>query len=539
MKQFQAKTMVWLLILALCVTMTATGCLRQAPGETPEEGAETREVDVVVIGGGGAGLAAATAAAEKGASVILLEKGAFLGGNTILAGGAFNAVNPELQKKEEINPALMSELEELLEADEEEFGDFAETLSVLKEQIREYIDSGETSLFDSIELHMIHTYLGGKRTDLEGNEIASDFELAKTLCTNAPKAREWLEEHGVEFNDQIGTVLGALWPRTNNVVGGGKSYIDALSQAAESQGVEILLETRGRELIVEDGRVVGVKAENADGETLVFRANKGVVIATGGFGANPQMRAEYNTYWEDMPLDMKTTNSPNITGDGIEMAKAVGANLVGMGFIQLMPSSHPETGSLFSGVWGSAETQLFVNKEGKRFVNEYAERDVLSAAALEQEDDLFFIIADQQIVGDRDISDLLERGDVYQADTLEELAEKIGVPPENLVAEVEKYNSYVDNQYDPDFGKENFGNRIEVPPFVATPRSPAVHHTMGGVQIDTQARVLSEEGQPIPGLYAAGEVTGGIHAGNRLGGNAQADIFVFGKIAGESAAEGK
>ncbi|NLJ33813.1 MAG: flavocytochrome c [Firmicutes bacterium] len=535
MNKLRPNRMGWALILLLCLTLSVSGCFRRAPQKAEAD----KEADVVVLGGGGAGLAAATAAAEKGASVILIEKAAFLGGNTVLAGGAFNAVNPELQGKEELKQALRDELEEILEAAEGEFGDFKGTLATLKEQIQEYFASGETKLFDSVELHMIHTYLGGKRTDLAGNEIASDFALTKTLCTNAPKAKKWLEEHGVEFSDKIDTVLGALWPRTNSVIGMGNAYIKALSEAARAKDVEIMLETRGKELIMEEGKVVGVKAEDAAGKEITIRAKKGLVMATGGFGANPEMRAKYNTYWEDLPLEMPTTNSPHISGDGIVMGEKVGANLVGMGFIQLMPSSHPETGSLFSGVWGSAETQLFVNKDGRRFVNEYAERDVLSKAALQQEDALFFIIVDQQIVGDRDIEVMLERKDIFQADTLEELAEMIAVPPENLVAEVEKYNGYVDNQHDPDFGKENFGNRIEEPPFVATPRSPAVHHTMGGLQIDTEARVLAKDGKPIPGLYAAGEVTGGIHAGNRLGGNAQADIFVFGRTAGENAAEGK
>lgn len=535
MSNLKANKMRWALILILCLALGMGGCLRRAPKEPEAD----KEADVVVLGGGGAGLAAATAAAEKGASVILLEKAAFLGGNTVLAGGAFNAINPELQEKEELKPALRAELEELLEADEGEFGDFAETLSTLKGQIQEHLDSGKTTLFDSVELHMIHTYLGGKRTDLKGNEIASNFELAQTLCTNAPRARKWLEDHGVEFSDRIDTVIGALWPRTNNVVGMGNSYIKALSRASEDQDVEIMLETRGTELLMDDGQVVGVRAKDADGKEITIKAHKGVVMATGGFGANPEMRAKYNTFWEDLPQDAKTTNSPHITGDGILMGEKAGANLVGMGFIQLIPTAHPETGSLFSGVFGSAETLFFVNKEGKRFVNEYSERDILSKAALEQEDGIFYIIVDEKIAGDQDLETMEERGDIFVADTLEELAEKMGVPPENLVAEVKKYNSYVDEQHDPDFGKESLAGKVETPPFVATPRSPSVHHTMGGLQIDTQARVLDKKGQPIPGFYAAGEVTGGIHAGNRLGGNAQADIFVFGRTAGENAAADK
>lgn len=523
------NAIVCLLIGVLMVT--AAGCGKRQP---------EKSADVVVIGGGGAGLAAAVSAAENGASVILIEKASFLGGNTLLSGGAFNAVDPERQKNVPMNDALLKELKSYLEMDESEFGDFGPTLATLKQQIRDYLNSGDTSvLFDSVELHTIQTYLGGKRTDQNGYTITGDFELVRTMCSRALDAIKWLESHGLKVDDKITTVLGALWPRTHST-GGGKAIIDTLSSAAKKLGVEIMLETKGTELIVENGRVVGVKAQKADGSELILRANKGVVLATGGFGANPQMRAEYNTYWPELPLDMPTTNSPHATGDGIVMAKAVGADLVGMGFIQLMPSAHPKNGSLFSGVWGSAETQVFVNKDGKRFVNEYAERDVLAKAALEQKDALFFIICDQKIVGDRDISNMLEKGDVVKADTLEELAQKLGINVENFVAEIAKYNSYVDKQEDPDFHKPNFGNyKIDTPPFYATPRSPAVHHTMGGVKIDTLARVINTEGKAIPGLYAAGEVTGGIHAGNRLGGNALADIIVFGRIAGESAAKGR
>lgn len=493
--------------------------------------------DVVVVGGGGAGLAAAVSAAEQGADVILLEKAQFLGGNTIIAGGAFNAVNPEKQQNVPMTDSLMADLKALLDRDPEDFGDFGPTLMTLQEQINEYLAEGDTSvLFDSVELHMIHTYLGGKRQDLEGNVITSDLDLVRLMCSEALDAIDWLESHGHTFGDGISTVLGALWPRTNRA-GRGADYIQTLSGAADELGVQILLHTKGTALMTDDGEVVGVEAERADGTSFAIMADRGVVLATGGYGENPAMRAVYNNYWPDLPMEMASTNSPHITGDGILMGREIGANLVGMGFIQLMPSSHPETGSLFSGVWGSAETQVFVNLDGRRFVNEYAERDTLAAAALEQEDALFFIIVDQQIVGDRDISQMLENGDVVKGDTLEELADKLGIDPENLVDEIATYNSYVEQQHDPDFGKPNFGGyKVEEAPFYATPRSPSVHHTMGGLQIDTEARVIDEDGHAIPGLYAAGEVTGGIHAGNRLGGNAQTDIFVFGRIAGVNAA---
>jgi fumarate reductase flavoprotein subunit len=544
------------------VLQAVEDCVRQAGGDvealkaakgagaSPKEQIE-KTADVVVIGGGGAGLAAATSAAENGASVVLIEKTAALGGNTLRAGGAYNAVDPKRQQAVKMTKPLLDDLKALLNAKESDFGEFGPTLKELKRQINEYLQSGNTDkLFDSVELHMIQTYLGGKRTAPDGTEISGNVDLVRTLCTNSPKAMEWLEGYGLKWKDDISTVLGALWPRTHgNTQPIGTGYINTLSKAATDLGVEIMLETKGEELIVENGRVVGVKAKKTDGTPVVLKANKGVVMATGGFSANPEMRAKYNIYWPDLPKTMPTTNTSAATGDGIVMGEAVGANLVGMGFIQLMPSSHPVTGALSGGLWTSAESQVFVNKEGRRFVNEYAERDVLAAAALKQPDGLFYIICDQVTAGNPqpggkngwgdDIDTLIETKSVYKADTLEDLAKQLGMSPSVLVEEIKKYNSYVEQGHDPEFGKSNFGPKIEVPPFYATPRSPSVHHTMGGLEIDTLARVIDKNGKPIPGFYAAGEVTGGIHAGNRLGGNALADVMVFGRIAGESAAKAK
>ncbi len=538
-------------------------CIVQAGGDVEalknKEVAKTvkdtieKTADVVVIGGGGAGVAAAASASENGASVILVEKGASLGGNTIRAGGGYNAVDPELQSNVEMNDALSNDLKAILEADENEFGEYKDTIVTLKSQINEYFESGDTTkLFDSPELHIYHMYVGGHRTDKNGVEIHSNLDLAKTLANNSLAALKWVVSHddNLEIRDSIFTVLGAMWPRTHSLNANvGSGFITPLADSAVENGAEIMLETKADELIVKDGRVVGVKATQADGTPVVLNATKGVIMATGGFAANAKMVAEYNTYWPTIPENMKSTNTANATGDGIVMGKSVGANLIGMGFAQLMPSSHPETGALSGGVWGSAESQVFVNKEGKRFVNEYAERDVLASAALEQTDALFYIICDQITAGDPKpgdkngwgdvIDDLVASGSIYRADTLEELAEQMGVPADVFVEEIEKYNSYVDNQSDTDFGKANFGGKIEVAPFYATPRSPSLHHTMGGLEINTDAQVLDANGNVIPGFYAAGEVTGGIHAGNRLGGNALADIMVFGRIAGENAAAGK
>lgn len=491
--------------------------------------------DVVVLGGGGAGLTASISAAQSGAKVILVEKTAALGGNTLIAGQGFNAADPNRQGKMTMDPGLRQELESYLELDPADFGAFAEVLETVKGQIKEYLVSGETYQFDSIELHMLHNYLGSKRTGLDGTVIEPDLALTRVFAENALASLQWLESIGAGWEDQTITILGALWPRSHMLSTG--NVIPTLEAAALEAGVEIVYNTAATELIIEGGKVAGAKAVTNDGANVTLHANKGVVLATGGFAANAAMVAEYNNYWPGLTDSAKTTNAPTLTGDGIVMAKAVGADLTGMAFTQMIPTASPADGSLFTAVGGSAEIMAFVNKEGKRFVSEYEERDVISKAAFEQEDALFFIIADKDLASTVDYSGLEAAGYVYSANTLEELAEKIGVPADTFVAEIERYNSFCTTGVDEDFGKPYFGPPIDEAPFVATPRSPALHHTMGGVKIDTETHVLTEDGNPIPGLYAAGEVCGGIHAGNRLGGNAMTDFLVFGRIAGENAAK--
>ena len=536
-------------------------CVEQAGGDaealkTKEKVAKTagdpieKTVDVVVIGAGGAGLSAAVSASSAGSSVIVIEKGAAVGGNTLRAGGAYNAVDPERQGKVAIEDSQITELERILAVDPATAdAEYQDTLKTLQSQIKDYMAGDKKMLFDTVELHTYQTYMGGKRTGLDGTTIYGDYDLVHTLTSNSLSALEWVAslDENVEISDNISTVLGALWPRTHSLTASvGHGMIDPLMKGCEANNVEIMLNTAGESLIVEDGKVVGVKATQTDGTPVTLTATKGVILTTGGYGANPKMAMEYDNYWGVLTEDMPTTNSALLTGDGIVMAKAVNANLVGMGYIQLMPSSQPVTGSLGGGLWGSAEDQVFVNKEGKRFVSEYESRDVLSKAALEQTDGIFYIICDQESAGDpqpgakngwgNDIDTLIEEGSVLKADTLEDLAKQMGCDPATFVAEIEKYNGFTKTGVDTDFNKVNIGAAIDVGPFYATIRTPSIHHTMGGVQINTNAEVLDTDGNVIKGLYAAGEVVGGIHAGNRLGGNALADVVVFGRIAGASAA---
>ena len=409
----------------------------------------------------------------------------------------------------------------------------------------------------------------------DGKWVASNLDLARTLAINALDTYKWtVDSLGVEgaYGKDCGlyTVLGAMWPRTHRFMTS-TALIDTLKAAAEKEGVTLYTEVAAKSLTQDkDGKIVGAVCEKADGTKVTVNTTKGVILTSGGYGANPKMVKEYDNYWGDNLTDHTlTTNVGTNTGDGIAMAQAVGADTVGLDVIQLMPSSSPIKGTMTDGIWADAASQIWIDKDGNRFVNEYAERDVLASSSLALEDGIFYIIyagmvdpetgmcegADptESLFGNT-VENMVNNGHIWYGSTLAELAEATKTPAggsnntfteEALRATIEKYNSYVDNQEDPDFGKEVISGKIDLEAIEAdpnvgiciSPRKASIHHTMGGVRINTSAEVLDTNGNVIPGLWAAGEVTGGIHAGNRLGGNAVADIFTFGKIAGNSASK--
>ena len=468
------------------------------PVQRPAGGQTIRkQADVVVVGGGGAGMTAAIRASQLGASVIVLEKLPFIGGNTLISGSGYNAVNPRLQLAQ--NPPV----------------------------------------HDTVDFHFWQTY--------ESGDGIADPALVRILVENALDGIHWTQELGMEWQDGIFTVPGALFRRSNSpVMPLGIGFVDMYHRYLDrpDSAIELLLETRATELITEGGRVVGVRATDADNNTVEVRAANGVVMATGGFGSNIEMRMHYDQLWQVLDRSIPTTNLPSIAGDGIAMGQAVGANLVGMEYIQLLPFGNIRTGSLSGLVGRSMEDHVYVNMEGRRFVNEGARRDDMTAATLAQTNSMMFVVIDSRTIPTGDTRNsfgqthdaLVEYGHAYRADTLEELAHLIGVPAAAFAQTIRDFNAAVDRGYDAEFGRTVFGGRIEQPPFYAGPRMPTVHHTMGGLQIDAYTRVISTAGAAIPGLYAAGEVSGGIHGTNRLGGNALTEMTVFGKIAGESAA---
>ena len=509
---------------------------KESASEEPAQGDIEKTADVVIIGGGGAGLAAAVSAHQNGATVILIEKMPQLGGNTIISGSAYNAADPDRQDELVMTDLEKQTIEGLItkEAADEAVKEWQKTL---KSEWEAYKASGKTQLFDSPTLHKLQTYFGG---DMQG-----DTELISILAEDALPAVDWLEELGMEFRDYVFTVLGGLWSRAHKPAKPlGTGYIETYTNyiADNSSEIEIITDTKADSFIVKDGAVIGVNATGKGGAVTLY-ANNGVVLATGGFGANVEMREQYNTLWPSL-REVKTTNHTGATGDGIIMAEEINASVVGMENIQLLPMGDPQTGSLSGNIEQGVQNRIFVNKEGNRFVDEGARRDVMTKALMEQTDAYMWVIVDKHSypTGDtvnnfnESIDDLVAAGLAFKADTLEELAAQIGVDPSNLSASVESFNQAVEGKVADPFGRTLFADKIDTPPYYAGARVPTVHHTMGGVVITENAQVVDVNGVVIKGLYAAGEVTGGIHGSNRLGGNALADITVFGKIAGESAA---
>ena len=462
----------------------------------------TYKGDVVVIGGGGAGLAAAISAHQNGARVVVVEKLGFLGGSTNVSEGALNAPDPQRQ--------------------------------------------GPQGIEDSVQKFYDQTMKGGHNV---GNPA-----LVHYLTDHALESVHWLEKLGVKFKDHVGTATGALWQRSHYpVTPSGNSYIRVFEKYldAHKDAITVLTDTAAKKLVYKNGRITAVIADNK-GRPVTIDATKGVIIATGGFGANVKLRQEVNTgVWKEVKLDSSigcTNLAKAAQGDGIMMGKAVGANVIGMSDIQIHPCGTPGTG-LMENIRTSGRNRLFVNLDGNRFVNEGAARDTLAKAIFAQKDSSYWVLVNHLRYPARDwvdangatIANMVAQGAVVEANTLDELAKKTGMNAANLKAAVAGYNAVVEKG-----AKDKYGfvanNKDDKPltegPWYACRKVPTVHHTMGGLQINTKAQVLNAKGEVIRGLYAAGEVTGGIHGSNRLGGNAIADVMTFGRTAGANAAKG-
>lgn len=528
-------------------------CLAQATSDTSaftadkkthETKDETLDCDVLVIGGGGSGMSAAISAAKDGGKVVIIEKQDYLGGSTSVSGGAFNAADAERQGKETMTDGLKKTVEKYI-AMETSNATVKAWQQQLKKEYDEYLASGSTTMFDSATFHKVQTYFGGHETGTPA--------MISVLCDNALDGVKWMQSLGVEMKDTVGTATGALYQRSHyGTTPTGYAYTSVFEKTIKSlKNVDIRLGAKADKLLTDDsGAVVG--AECTSGEHKITVNAKNVVLATGGFGGNIEMRQKYNTgVWKEVPLDDSigcTNIAPCAQGDGIVMATAAGAALTGMSDIQLHPCGNPATG-LMDGIRTAGRNRIFVNSTGDRFVNEGAARDTLCKAIFQQKDSTYWIVVNSVRYPARDWVD--ENGDtienmealglVVEGSTIEELAKKCNMDPKQLQASVDQYNDAISGKKADPFGFTVGSSDVEMTkgPWYACRKVPTVHHTMGGVVIDTDAHVMNESGSIIKGLYACGEVTGGIHGSNRLGGNAIADCIVFGRIAGTNAASGK
>jgi fumarate reductase flavoprotein subunit len=438
--------------------------------------------DVVVVGSGGAGLAAAIQAHDEGASVLIVEKMPSIGGNTVKASAGMNAAETRFQRVKGIH--------------------------------------------DSKELFYAETLKGGYNKN--------NPELLHRFVENAPQAIEWLADRGIMLNDI--TTTGGMSidrthrPRDGSAVGG--YLISGLLRNINKRSIDVLMETAVTEILFEQGAVSGVALLTDENEALTIHA-KSVIVATGGFSANSSMVVKYRPDLEGFV----TTNHKGATGGGIALLEKLGAGTVDMGEIQIHPTVEQTTSYLISeSIRGGGA--ILVNQKGSRFFNEMETRDKVSAQIIALPEKFAYIVFDENVrTKNKAADEYIAKGFVVSAEGPRELAEKLGMDYHTFLATLERYNGFVENQYDEEFGRKTaLRNPIKDGPFHAIRIAPGVHHTMGGVTINAETEVLDKQHQVIPGAFAAGEVAGGIHGGNRIGGNAVADIIVFGTQAGHQAA---
>lgn len=440
------------------------------------------EYDIVIVGAGGAGMTAALQAKEAGMNPVILEKMPVAGGNTIKSSSGMNASETKYQKADGIT--------------------------------------------DSNDKFYEETLKGGKGTN--------DKELLRFFVDHSSDAIDWLDSKGIELSNL--TITGGMSekrthrPADGSAIGG--YLVDGLVRNVKEEDIPLFVDADVTELTEKDGQVNGVKVKLKDGETKDIKADA-VIVTTGGFGANKEMLEEYDPELKDYV----TTNQEGTTGDGIKMIEKLGGATVDMKEIQIHPTVQQEKAYLI-GEAVRGEGAILVSQEGTRFVDELGTRDKVSAAINALPEKAAYLIFDQ---GVRDrakaIDFYTEQGFVVEGKTIEELAKNIDVPEAALKETLDLWNTDVKDKSDSQFGRTTgMENDLVTAPYYAIKIAPGIHHTMGGVKINTKTEVLKEDGTPIKGLYAAGEVTGGLHGANRIGGNAVADIIIFGRQSGTEAA---
>jgi fumarate reductase flavoprotein subunit len=439
--------------------------------------------DVVVIGAGASGMTAAITAHDAGAKVILLEKQPITGGNSMLAAGGMNAAETKFQKAKGIK--------------------------------------------DSVELMYQDTMKGGKNTN--------DPALVRILAQNSSGSVDWLTSIGADISD-VGRMAGASVYRTHRPTGGtavGAHIANVLRKNAADRKIDVRVNSKVVKIIEDkQGRVTGVEVEGKHSGIYTIKA-KAVVLTAGGFSANPEKVAFYRPEFKGMT----TSNQPGATGDGLELGAKAGGELKDMKEIQIHPTVAAGSRILITeAVRGNGA--ILINHEGKRFVNELTTRDKASEAILHQTGKSAYLIFDEAIRKSlKQIDGYFHLELVKEGATIKELAAALKMPADTLESSIETYNKAVDAKTDAEFKRPDLPRALRTAKYYAIEIKPGVHYTMGGLKINTDTQVMAKDGKPIAGFYAAGEVTGGVHGANRLGGNSISETITFGRIAGANAAK--
>lgn len=435
---------------------------------------------VVVVGAGASGISAAIEAKQAGLSVVLLEKMPRIGGNSQWATGGINAVDSQIQLA--------------------------------------------SKSIDSVDLFLADTLAAG--------HYRNDRRLAQILVEQSGEAVDWLTAIGADLTD-IGRLAGSRVDRAHRPSGGapvGSEVMRVLGEQVQLLGIDLRVENKVIELLHDESgsKVEGVLVRNQEGREYEIMADA-VVIASGGFGGSPERFVAYNPDLKGY----KTTNHAGATGDYIDLVKDLPIDLVDMSMIQAHPTVEPNFGVLITeAIRGNGG--ILVNLEGDRFTDEMAFRDILSSVMRKQTEGESFLIFDESIRMGLSATDSYIRMDlVKKADSVESLASLLGIGENRLRRTIERYNGFVAGGADSDFGRRDLPVQL-APPFYAILVQPGVHYCMGGLPINEHAQVISRSGEPIEGLFACGEATGGIHGNNRLGGNSLVDAVIFGRIAGQS-----
>lgn len=471
----------------------AEAAMRMVPKKWAEE------VDVLIVGSGFAGMAAAAEASSRVSKVTVIEKMSILGGNSFINAGGFGAWTDKLDMRQKLNRGT-----------------------------------------DSAELHFQDTLKGGDYYNIP--------ELVRTMVEGAPEALNWLIDEGVQFQPILNKMGGHSAFRSHvHISGSGRGFVEAMKKIADRHGTKLRLNTQLTWIWRQDprGPVLGVEIDSPKGKSNI-KIKKALILATGGFSRDIKMRQAFNP---SITPEYNCTNQPGATGEVIRYAQTIGADTLHLAFIQMFPTADPDTGMLDQAALipnrGGANGAIFVNKSGKRFVDETERRDVVTRAMTNTGAKPTYCLFTEKMITKmttrEEVEKAIAKGRVLTADSIDELAQKAGLPSKTLGETVSAHVDYLKNGKDPEFNKKltPFMISLKEGPYYCVAQWPSVHHCMGGLRINTLAQVIDLWGNPIPRLYAAGEVTGGVQGTNRLGSNATPDCIVFGRIAGTNAAKEK